>query len=190
MSNSFKNSIPTGLPRLAELCYFAGEYVIMSLVPKRNPGAIMRLIFKIPVLFHRMGLGFLIPKNVLFLTTTGRRSGKKRLTPLGFGYDTDENGYVVISGWEGHTDWFRNLLADPNVHIQLHNFEFDCRAEILPLEKRVIQIDEYNRRNPFAKRLWLSVFGDTYRDTPDGLLKIAEKMPSVVFRPEKCDIYN
>jgi deazaflavin-dependent oxidoreductase (nitroreductase family) len=183
MSDSIKNSIPTGLPRLVELCYFACEYALMTIVPKRNPGATMGWIFKLPVMFYKMGLEFLIPKNVLILTTTGRKTGKKRLTPLGFGYDADENGYVVLAGWEGRTDWFRNLMAEPNVHIWLHDREFDCRAEILPLEKRLLQIDEYNRRNPFARRLWLHVFGDTIEDNPEGLINLARKMPSVIFRP-------
>ncbi len=185
-----KKSIPEGLPRLSELCYFAGEYAFMRIVPKHHPGSLFRWIFKLPILFNKLGLSSFIPKNVLILTTIGRKTGKKRLTPLGFGYDPLENGYVVASGWEGRTDWFRNLMANPNVHVQMRNLEFNCRAEILPLEKRVFQINEYNQRNPFAKRLWSHVFGDTFEDTPEGLSKIAEKMPTVVFRPEERDIRN
>lgn len=56
-------------------------------------------------------------RTVLLLTTTGRRSGRPRVTPLQF-EQTDE-GYAVASARGEQADWFRNAVADPHVTLQV-----------------------------------------------------------------------
>ena len=53
----------------------------------------------------------------LLLTTTGRRSGLQRPTPLG--YLVAEGSAWVLAGYGPSTLWFRNLLADPSVEVRL-----------------------------------------------------------------------
>jgi deazaflavin-dependent oxidoreductase (nitroreductase family) len=65
----------------------------------------------------------------LLLTTTGRRSGQPRTTPLLFVRDGD--GYVVVgSNWgqTAHPAWSANLLADPNATVTLDGRRFAVRA--------------------------------------------------------------
>ena len=66
---------------------------------------------------------------ILILTTRGRKSGEERLRPLIFG---EENGrYVVVASQGGapsHPDWYLNLSADPNVHVQVKGDRFAARA--------------------------------------------------------------
>jgi deazaflavin-dependent oxidoreductase (nitroreductase family) len=55
-------------------------------------------------------------ERLLLLTTTGRRTGESRTTPMMFVRDDDR--LVVIASNDGaprHPDWFRNLEADPHV---------------------------------------------------------------------------
>jgi deazaflavin-dependent oxidoreductase (nitroreductase family) len=57
---------------------------------------------------------------VLLLTTTGRKTGQKRTTPLIYARDGDD--YLVVASMGGapqHPDWYRNLLADPSAAIQV-----------------------------------------------------------------------
>jgi deazaflavin-dependent oxidoreductase (nitroreductase family) len=57
---------------------------------------------------------------VLLLTTTGAKSGQPRVTPLN--YTTDGERLVVIASKGGsptHPDWYRNLVANPEVTIEL-----------------------------------------------------------------------
>jgi F420H(2)-dependent quinone reductase len=59
-------------------------------------------------------------QDMLLLTTTGRRSGKKRTVPLL--YVPDGDTYVVIgSNWAGpkHPLWVGNLLANPEASVQV-----------------------------------------------------------------------
>jgi deazaflavin-dependent oxidoreductase (nitroreductase family) len=56
----------------------------------------------------------------LLLTTTGRRSGEKFVFPLIYG--TSGDGYVVVASKGGapeHPGWYRNLVADPVVDVQV-----------------------------------------------------------------------
>ena len=67
---------------------------------------------------------------VLLLTTTGRKTGKKRITPLGyFEYD----GYYVISasyaGLDIHPAWFQNLKSNPEVALQIKDKQLIAVAE-------------------------------------------------------------
>lgn len=75
--------------------------------------------------------------HVLILTTTGRRTGQPRSTPLIYGRD-GENYVVVASkgGDDDHPSWYRNLVADPEVEVQVLADRFRARArDATPEEK-------------------------------------------------------
>ncbi|MCA0454953.1 MAG: nitroreductase family deazaflavin-dependent oxidoreductase [Chloroflexi bacterium] len=68
---------------------------------------------------------------LLLLTTTGRKTGKQRTTPLR--YFPHEDGYIVVAsnyGKEKPPAWFFNIQANPNVKIQVVNKHMNARAEI------------------------------------------------------------
>jgi deazaflavin-dependent oxidoreductase (nitroreductase family) len=67
--------------------------------------------------------------TVLLLTTTGRRSGDERTTPLV--YAEHEGGYVVVAsrgGFDHNPAWYLNLVADPEVEVQVLADRFPARA--------------------------------------------------------------
>lgn len=56
----------------------------------------------------------------LLLTTTGRRSGQPRTTPLI--YREHDGNYVVVAskgGDDSHPDWYHNLVEHPEVEVQV-----------------------------------------------------------------------
>ncbi|MFI5802674.1 nitroreductase/quinone reductase family protein [Streptomyces sp. NPDC051561] len=59
--------------------------------------------------------------DLLLLTTTGARSGRRSTVPLG--YARDEDGQLLVtasnSGSGRHPDWYRNLLARPAVEVEI-----------------------------------------------------------------------
>lgn len=68
--------------------------------------------------------------GVLLLTTTGRKSGQPRTTPLGF-FEEGDN-YVVIAsngGADKHPAWFLNLKSKPKVNVRIKDKEFSAVAE-------------------------------------------------------------
>lgn len=103
---------------------------------------LFRLVMSIAVLLYRITGGKFGGKvqglRVLLLTTTGRKTGKKRTTPLGY-FEHDGGGYVIIgsnAGFDTHPAWFHNLSADPNVAIQIREDQFLATAEIAGPEQR------------------------------------------------------
>ena len=76
--------------------------------------------------------------EVLLLTTTGRKTGKKRTTPLGYFKDR-EDSYVIIgsnAGFDTHPAWFHNIRSQPHVTIQVKDRELEVNAEVAGPEKR------------------------------------------------------
>lgn len=68
--------------------------------------------------------------TVLLLTTTGRRSGEPRTTPLIHRADGEDRWIVVASkgGAPEHPDWFKNLEARPDAEIQVRDERVEVRA--------------------------------------------------------------
>jgi deazaflavin-dependent oxidoreductase (nitroreductase family) len=75
--------------------------------------------------------------NVLLLTTTGRKSGKRWTTLLG--YFEDEGAYIITAsngGNDRNPAWFLNLKSNPQVTIQLKDKQLTAVAEPASSEKR------------------------------------------------------
>jgi deazaflavin-dependent oxidoreductase (nitroreductase family) len=73
----------------------------------------------------------------LLLTTTGRRTGKPYTTPLIYGEDGGR--YLVVASKGGAPEdpqWYRNLIARPEVGVQVGGERFRARARpATPQEK-------------------------------------------------------
>ncbi|MHB1582960.1 MAG: nitroreductase family deazaflavin-dependent oxidoreductase [Acidimicrobiales bacterium] len=94
---------------------------------------------------------------ILLLTTTGRRSGQPRTTPLIFGRDGDD--YLVIASKGGapeHPQWYRNLTADPNVELQVKGDVFAARARTAGPEEKPrlweVMVDQWPNYDVYTTR--------------------------------------
>jgi deazaflavin-dependent oxidoreductase (nitroreductase family) len=107
--------------------------------------------------------------QTLLLTTTGRKSGKSRISPMIYGQDGDS--YVVIASQGGaptHPNWYLNLLDRPAVQVQVGPERFAARASAAEGAER--------------DRLWKLLTGiwpnfDVYQSRTD------RQIPVVVLRP-------
>ena len=68
---------------------------------------------------------------MLLLTTTGRTSGISRATPLLYVQDDDQL-VLVASNWgqPRHPAWSNNLLANPDVIVQVHGQRWPAKARL------------------------------------------------------------
>lgn len=89
----------------------------------------MRNIQKIHRLIYAVGLGALIGRIILLLTTTGRRSGKKRITPLQ--YEVIGGDYHVGAARGLKADWVCNIRANPGVQVRVGTKQFEGTAEVV-----------------------------------------------------------
>ena len=162
-------------------------WIVKFLIPHRV-GPVMRLIFRIPVCFHRLGLHFLNPRWILILGTTGRRTGKPRLTALEYGFDPAHNGYFLMSGWGGTSDWYRNAIAHPRVQVWIAGKQLDGIARPASDEEVALEMESILTIAPNAYRTWEAHSMVKYDGTRVSLLRMAQGLPSVVITPITLDI--
>lgn len=90
-------------------------------------------LMKIGQLMHRtmyaLGLGPVIGRIILLLTTTGRKSGQKRVTPLQ--YEEIDGNYYLGSARGTKSDWYRNIEVDGRVEVRVKNRRFRGEAEVV-----------------------------------------------------------
>lgn len=75
----------------------------------------------------------------LLLTTTGRRTGKARTTPLIYGKVEGEETYVIVASRGGathHPSWYLNLVETPSVTLRVGAEVFDATAHTASLEEK------------------------------------------------------
>lgn len=105
---------------------------------------------------------------VILLTTIGAKSGQPRVTPLNYSVDGDR--LVVIASKGGsptHPDWYRNLVANPEVTIEYGNETFRARARTA---------EEPERTRLFDQQAAQMTFFDAYRQKVT-----AREIPVVIF---------
>ena len=72
-------------------------------------------------------------RDLLLVTTTGRKSGKQYTTPIVYTRDGDRLlVYASQGGAPTHPDWYLNLEADPHVVVEVGDELYDATAT--PLE--------------------------------------------------------
>jgi deazaflavin-dependent oxidoreductase (nitroreductase family) len=75
--------------------------------------------------------------EALLITTVGRKTGARRRTAVYYGRAGDD--YVVIASNGGaatHPNWYRNLVATPEVGVQVGSRRFTARARTTTGEER------------------------------------------------------
>ena len=99
------------------------------------------LIFKVIVFLYNVSGGRIGGKMdkvpVLLLTTTGRKTGKKRTLPLI--YIMDGSAYVITAsagGADKNPGWFFNIRSNPQATIQVKDKHIRVTAEIAGQEKK------------------------------------------------------
>jgi deazaflavin-dependent oxidoreductase (nitroreductase family) len=72
-------------------------------------------------------------RDLLLLTTTGRKTGRDHTTPMVYTRDGDRLlVYASKGGAPQHPDWFKNLVAHPRVTVEVGPERFEATAT--PLE--------------------------------------------------------
>ena len=103
--------------------------------------SLFRFFMTVSVFLYRLTRGSFGGKvqdlRVLLLTSTGRKTGKKRTTPLG--YFEHDGGFVVTAsnaGFDTHPAWFHNLTGNPQAMIEIQDYVMQVTAEIVGPEAR------------------------------------------------------
>jgi deazaflavin-dependent oxidoreductase (nitroreductase family) len=89
----------------------------------------MKHIQKIHRVLYALGLGPIIGGFILLLTTTGRKSGLKRVTPVQ--YEEIGGEYYVGAARGVKADWVRNIQSNPQVELRVGARRLQGMAEVV-----------------------------------------------------------
>lgn len=143
--------------------------------PLPYPRGITKWLMKLPILLYRFGLGTLIGEHILILTTTGRKSGKPRLTAIE--HRRFREVHYIFSAWGLRADWFRNIRKNPHVHVWAGRRQFEGMAEVLDeAEKRkALQV----LLSRFNLRVIHRLLGIKVEPTAQGIPELSERVTIV-----------
>ncbi len=108
-------------------------------------------------------------EHLLILTTTGRKSGVARSTPLFFFRDADR--YIIIASNGGapkHPTWWGNLQSNSQAKIQVGSQVISVTAQQADPEER--------------KRLW-AIIAENYKNFVDYQKRAPREIPVVILTP-------
>ena len=115
---------------------------------------------------------------ILALTTTGRFTGRPHVTPLQY---ERVNGLIYVAAARGQqADWFRNIVANPEVEVEMGGGRFVAQAEPITDPSRIADYLELRlRRHPRMIRAMLLLHGLPPRADRAQLEQLSEKLALV-----------
>lgn len=108
--------------------------------------------------------------NLLILHTIGAKSGKERVNPLM--YLPDDDRYVIIASKAGapsNPDWYYNVVANPDVTIEVGTEELQAQASVA---------DEPERSELYERMVAVAPGFEEYRQKTD------RTIPVVILEPK------
>ena len=102
--------------------------------------------------------------TILLLTTTGRKSGEERTTPLIHRVDGDR--WIVVAskgGTPDHPAWYLNLAENPDIEIQV-------KDEVIPVTASTVEGEERDRLWSLMTEVWPDY--DAYQSNTDRKIPI------------------
>lgn len=88
-------------------------------------------------------------RTLLLLHTTGAKSGQQRINPLAYTMDGDR--FLVVASKGGaptHPDWYYNILANPQVTVEVGTEKFQAQAQVAEEPERTRLFDQMAAEMP------------------------------------------
>jgi F420H(2)-dependent quinone reductase len=137
-------------------------------IPLRIFSALHRSLYRVSG--GRLG-GKTFGVPILLLTTTGKKTGKQRTTPLMYGVDGERLVLIASKGGAPeHPAWYGNLVAQPAVDVLVGREKRTMRARNASAEER--------------PRLW-RMMADKYKGYDEYMKKTTREIPVVVLEPAR-----
>ncbi len=150
------------------------------------PKPVIKLIRYPPQFLYAIGFGRLLGKFVLLLTTTGRTTGKARVTPLQ--YEEIDGNIYLGSSFGKKADWVKNILKNPQVVVHLKSKKFTGIATIIEDSTKIVEFLKIRlKRHPKMIGRILQAEGLTIPPSLEELESYAKGMVIVAIEPSSDD---
>jgi deazaflavin-dependent oxidoreductase (nitroreductase family) len=133
---------------------------------RQPPGFLARLLVPIMIRVHRRSGDRFQGQDLLYLTTTGAKSGQRRTNPVAR-FDDGGGGWIIVASAGGtahHPAWYHNIVAHPD----------QVQAEVAGTTHRVSveQLDGEARERAWAAVIAASPRFEGYTEKTDRVLPV------------------
>ncbi|RII17825.1 hypothetical protein DSC45_13055 [Streptomyces sp. YIM 130001] len=133
-----------------------------------SPTGWRRRLARAPIHLYHWRLGALLGHRVLLLTHTGRTSGRPREVCLEVaGRDPSTGAYLLASGLGPTSQWYRNVVATPDVTIQIGRHRATAVARAMTPRESGRAMAAYATRSPRGARALMRVCGIETDGSPE-----------------------
>ncbi len=154
---------------------------------RQTPPAFMLPFMKMPLIFYRLGLGWVFGKRFMLLTHVGRRSGKVYRTVLvALRFDETTHEILAVSPWSA-SNWYRNIQAAPALEVEMGRVRYAPKQRAASPEEITAAFIEFRRQHPLFSRMVARIPGWKINSSYEELLDLARTLRGVVFQPKKMD---
>jgi deazaflavin-dependent oxidoreductase (nitroreductase family) len=118
--------------------------------PGRLQQGLERYLFN-PLMRSGLRLG-VAPRAFALLETTGRRTGRTRLTPVGGAVDAEGSAYWLVAEHGTRCAYVQNLMAHPTVRVKLERRWRRGTASVVPDDEPFARRRAIDRQNGLVGR--------------------------------------
>ena len=117
----------------------------------KPPSGLLGRLAKLPIVFYRLGLGGLLGEGLIVLNHIGRKTGAIHQAVVRVvSHKADPDTYYIASAWGFKSQWPRNLLAHPEITVQIGRRKLTVDAQPLTPEQGAHVLLDYRQRYPEA----------------------------------------
>jgi deazaflavin-dependent oxidoreductase (nitroreductase family) len=142
----------------------------------------------LPRYLYHAHLGVLLGHRFLVLVHEGRRSGRRRETPLEVvRYDRTRHEAIVAAGWGTKTQWLYNVDAGLAREVWIGRERYEPTVRRLDATEAQEVLAWYEDHNGLPKSIVRGVLsrlvGWRYDGSPQARARLVRQLPMVAFRP-------
>lgn len=160
---------------------------LFSSPPQRG----LRLTLRLPIVIYRLRLGWLLGERFVLLQHIGRKTGQPRQTVVEVvGHESATDVYYIASGWGKKSNWYQNLLAHPEISIQVSRRKLAVVAHTLDANDGARVLVDYRQKHPLAARELGRLMGLRFVEaTPEELAQLVRtSLPIVSLQPRSASL--
>lgn len=137
-------------------------------------------LFRAPLYFYRLKLGFLLGERFIKLQHWGRKSGNLNETVIEV-IDQSEGKIYSASGFGEKSQWFKNITVNNSVFVTLKNTRYKAFATVLSENETTNALLEYVKAHPKSIKAVAKLSGYSMDGTEQDIIEFSKIIKIVEF---------
>lgn len=151
-----------------------------------RPTGWSKVAFRLPIQLYRARLGGLLGSRFVLIHHVGRKSGAPRQVVVEvIARDETTRAVIVASGFGPEADWYQNVLAHPDIEIELGWARLPAHAEPRSADEASDTMADYARQHPRAAKSLAGFMGYDVDGSLDSYRAMGSSLPMLRLLPRR-----